>query len=348
MDKPTSKSFQFRNILIMRIMRITRKIDEIGGPPSSTRPELWAILVIDLIPVNSRVKIFMDSLSAITTIKAISDKYNSKRSTIDLIKITAHSGILLNERADELAKKGDLIKINPSFLQRNINFTWNNSTIDTNIKNFTKQERLTEWYANWWTQHRVFKWCNHNIGKDTNWKMTAKLLHNIKVTSRFTNKQDISDRTFNKDTLHPFECNNCNSFLRTKVIEKIGWEGKAHECKKEKSHIVKIFGKENFLKINVGRQVRDTEAIKKIQSNVYSFLRNLMKQKWIEHRENFVKWEKTKGINNTDERNNKNNNNNSKQTKKRIIPNEEYKRIKQNLITTGNRQQHPFIVIFLT
>ncbi|RHZ86915.1 hypothetical protein Glove_42g82 [Diversispora epigaea] len=299
----------------------------IEGPASSTRPELWAILMaLDLAPNFSRLQVFTDSASAIAAIKsylldkwgkktkslknqdvlqAIKDKCNGKQIQFTLFKVTAHSGIVLNERADKLAKtganKGALLRINPYFLQRNINYTWANNSLDINIKDFGKRERKVNWHVQWRTQYRVVKWCNKHISKDTDWKMTLKLIHGTKMSSGFTDDRDRKRRTFNlkilndelpvmrnlhmrkpevyktdtcvickqtkEDTLHPFECGQYNRILRDKIIEQIARIGKNQGSKFAKAEIVKNFRKENFMKIDVGRQLRGT-----IESDRFSFI----------------------------------------------------------------------------
>ncbi|RHZ49609.1 hypothetical protein Glove_519g7 [Diversispora epigaea] len=54
---------------------------KISGPVSSTRPELWAILMaLELAPINAKLKIHTDSASAIATIKSyMLDRWEKKR-----------------------------------------------------------------------------------------------------------------------------------------------------------------------------------------------------------------------------------------------------------------------------
>ncbi|RHZ87399.1 hypothetical protein Glove_36g11 [Diversispora epigaea] len=306
------------------IMKMSARIT---GPASSTRAELWAILMaLEMSPSNSKIKIYTDSASAIAAIKrfmtnrwgkktkdlknsnvlqAIANKCNGKRIIFDLVKVEVHAGIFLNERTDFLAKKGaredQLAEINPRFLQRKINYEWNNMSIDTDIKEFSKREQKINWYVKWRTQYRVVKWCNQHITRETDWKLTQQILQGTKISSRFTNNKDSNDRTFRckvlnnelpvlrnlhmrkpdlyssdlcvicsqkkEDMLHPFECKGYDQIIRKKLIQQLAIIGINHGSKKEKSEIVKAFQKESFLKIDIGRQIRGI-----IESDHFSFV----------------------------------------------------------------------------
>ncbi|RHZ71756.1 hypothetical protein Glove_253g60 [Diversispora epigaea] len=280
----------------------------VTGSASSTRAELWAILmVLEITPPNKKIKIYTDSASAIAAIKrfmtdrwgkktkdlknpnvlqAISDKCNGKQIIFELNKVEAHSGVFLNERADNLAKigaKGNLlVEINPESLQRKVNYEWKSQSFDTDIKEFAKREQQINWYVNWRTQYRV-------------------LIHGTKISSRVTSNEDRDNRTFNikilndelpvlqnlhlrkpeiyksdlciickqkkKDTFHPFECKDYNAIIRRKVIQHLAILGINHESSKTKKDIVTTFQKERFLKIDEGRQIRGT-----IESDHFSFI----------------------------------------------------------------------------
>ncbi|RHZ58204.1 hypothetical protein Glove_375g87 [Diversispora epigaea] len=200
----------------------------ITGPASSSRAELWAILMaLELAPPNTKIKIYTDSASAIAAIKrfmvdkgrkkakdlknpnvlqAISDKCNGKRNIFELNKVKAHTGVFLNEKADLLVKESvnsnSWIKINPEFLQRRINFEWKNQSIDTDIKEFSKREQKINWYVNWKTQYKVVKWCNQNITKETDWKLIQHFIHKTKISSKNTDKEDNNNRTFSIKVLN--------------------------------------------------------------------------------------------------------------------------------------------------
>jgi ribonuclease HI len=206
---------------------LTTPIDIYGrieGPPSSTRAELWAILIaIYIIPKSSYVKIHTDSASAIWSLKGFMENKkgkawsNYKNPTIlqtiielikgkqikfDLIKVEAHSGNSLNERADLLAKKGltcrDKCEINISILRdRKALFAWKNKHIDTSIKDFIKQRSEIKWLAQWRTQYRTYKWTNENIINSTDWKLTWSAIHGSKIVSNYTSNKDQQFRSFN-------------------------------------------------------------------------------------------------------------------------------------------------------
>ncbi|RHZ77770.1 hypothetical protein Glove_173g2 [Diversispora epigaea] len=305
----------------------------IEGPASSTRPELWAILMaLELAPSFSRLQIFTDSASAIAAIKlylldkwgkkvktlknqdilqVITDKCNGKQIQFTLFKVAAHSGIALNERADKLAKKGTNkgtpLRINTAFLQRNVNYMWDNNSLDINIKDFGKTERNVNCAKRRITSHE---------------ELTYEETRGIQIKKCIICKRAI------EDTLHPFECGNYNRVLRNKVIEKLAIIGKNQGSKFEKSEIVKNFRNENFMKIDTGRQLRGTiesdrfsfvditrglsyrhmekkikayiitgkDKIQIIQLQIFNYLRELMKTKWMERCQMVLAWEKEEGI----------------------------------------------------
>lgn len=108
---------------------ISRKSHRIEGPPSSTRPELYAIMAGILnCPTNAKITIFTDSQNAIENINKIftqsfwNDRQIIKlvnldiydllykininfKGTLEFVKVKAHTGIKLNEEADQLAKQ---------------------------------------------------------------------------------------------------------------------------------------------------------------------------------------------------------------------------------------------------
>ncbi|RHZ50690.1 hypothetical protein Glove_493g4 [Diversispora epigaea] len=291
-------------------------------------------------------------------LQAITDKCNGKQIHFSLFKVAAHSGIILNEKADKLAKtganKGSLLRINTAFLQRNVNFTWNNDSLDINIKDFCKRERKVDWYVKWRTQYRVVKWCNKHISRETDWKLTLKLIQGTKMSTGFTDDGDQKNRTFNikilndelpvlrnlhmrkpevyksdiciickqgkEDTLHPFEY---------KIIEKLAIIGKNQGSKFTKSDIIKNFRAENFMKIDMGRQTRGKNKIEDIQFQIFTYLRELMKLKWSERCQMVLAWEKENKIEGSNKR--KHNGKGNKEGKKRV-PNGEYIDIKNILV----------------
>ncbi|RHZ63860.1 hypothetical protein Glove_327g14 [Diversispora epigaea] len=196
----------------------------VEGPPSSTRAELWAILVtIYIIPSKIKIQIYTDSSSAIwairgflenkkgkswsnykspTVLQAIVEIIKAKQIELDLIKVEAHSGIVLNKRADKLAQKGltlsgiyeiDIMQLN----DRKALFKWSGKHIDTSIKKFIKKRTEVKWITQWRIQYRTYKWINENIANDTDWQSTWKLIHDTKIVSNYTSKEDQKYRTFN-------------------------------------------------------------------------------------------------------------------------------------------------------
>ncbi|RHZ81569.1 hypothetical protein Glove_117g429 [Diversispora epigaea] len=350
-------------------------------------------MVLEITSPNTKIKIYTDSASAIAAIKrfmtdrwekktkdlknpnvlqAISDKCNGKQITFELNKVEAHTGVFLNERADNLTKIG----------------AKGNSLVEINL-----EEQQISWYVNWRTQYRVVKWNNKNIARETDWNLTRKLIHGTKISSRVTSNEDRDNRTFNikilndelpvlrnlhlrkpeiyksdlciickqkrEDTLHPFECKDYNAVLRGKVIQHLAILGINHGSNKTKKDIVAAFQKERFLKIDEGRQIRgtiesdhfsfvdmirgltykymrnkiktmiisDSEKVKKIQEQLFNFLRNVMKLKWAERCNVILKWEKENEISGIDKK--------GRSKEKKVnnnIVNDHYKIIKETLI----------------
>ena len=148
----------------------------IQGWFSSTRSELIAILVAMLIsPNNSKVDIFTDSQAAIQAIKK-SQKTESIRSwckaknpsilgtivkilktkniILQLHKVKAHTGNILNDLADKAAKKGsqeeEITLLAANEIQKIIfKPTWNMQIIDTPIRSFVKTILQTFHKADW-------------------------------------------------------------------------------------------------------------------------------------------------------------------------------------------------------
>src|SRR6185436_14006291 len=122
----------------------------VTGTPSSTRAELWAILLaLKMLPYDATATIFTDSQASIQAIKnfkntrnglrwkkyknpyvlqVIADLMEVKNLKIDFVKIKAHSGTLGNDVADKLAKWGALqseeIQLNYSLLTNNTFHKW--------------------------------------------------------------------------------------------------------------------------------------------------------------------------------------------------------------------------------
>jgi ribonuclease HI len=120
----------------------------VTGSPSSTRAEVWAVLIaLKLLPPNSVTNIHTDSMSCINTIKGFDTntpkkfwkKYTNphliqifseikkiNNLEITLIKVDAHSGNTNNDRADQLAKLethgNNTIKVNrsPDYVQMDV------------------------------------------------------------------------------------------------------------------------------------------------------------------------------------------------------------------------------------
>ena len=170
---------------------------------SSTRPELRAILEAILVsPRNSRVTIYTDSKAAIeaiqnalsvdktrvwlkssniTILAAIKEGVRSKNLNLNMQKVKAHSGLLLNDRADKLAKEGaetgvtaDIVEISTKGLTYKP--LWQNTLIEIPIRNFVKKITNTIYKAEWTFVRSKADRIHQSRVKDKDWKIFRSLL----------------------------------------------------------------------------------------------------------------------------------------------------------------------------
>jgi ribonuclease HI len=194
----------------------------VDGTPSSTRAELWAILLaLKLLPIDASATIKTDSQASIIAIKnfkknkkncawrkyknpyllqTITDITEKKNLRVNYVKIKAHSGIIDNEKADGLAKAGamqkDYLNLNIKLLNIRVFYKWNRQLVDTPIKEIIKTSVKATRQTEWALLNRIVKWNNKNIQKETDWKHSFQSMHGSKITELITTQEDHSKRRF--------------------------------------------------------------------------------------------------------------------------------------------------------
>ncbi|RHZ70344.1 hypothetical protein Glove_272g29 [Diversispora epigaea] len=193
-----------------------------GAPISSTRAELWAILLaIKLLPAYANAQLFTDSQASIDAIKtfanpnmtrktrryknliilkAIRELILQKQITIEYIKVKAHKGNKGNNEVDKLAKwgakYGEELCINHQIINDNILHKWNNNVIDLPIRDIIRNNIKTRHYINWTTLNRNIKWNNKFIQRETDWRSSFQLIHETNITNPVTSNIDHRNRKF--------------------------------------------------------------------------------------------------------------------------------------------------------
>ncbi|RHZ77267.1 hypothetical protein Glove_183g17 [Diversispora epigaea] len=193
-----------------------------GAPISSTRAELWAILLaIKLLPTSANAQLFTDNQASIDAIKTfanpnekrktrryknpiilgtIRDLTLQKQITIEYIKVKAHKGNKGNNEVDKLAKwgarYGEELSINHQIINRNIMHKWNNNVIDLPIRDIIRKNSKIEHYIKWTTLNRNIKWNNKFIQRETDWKISFQLIHETNITNPITSNIDHRNRKF--------------------------------------------------------------------------------------------------------------------------------------------------------
>lgn len=185
--------------------------------PSSTRAELIVLAVlVNIIPRTLKITVNTDSQTLITVIgdyknlksrkhckkyknplllQIINEMITGKQIEIIFNKIKAHSGILLYNKVDELAKLGyqqsNLISLNifASFSSR-YHYEFNNMPVDKPITIFLSDYNVIVHLAKWKTQVRTVTTINKKIMSITNWYLSKEILMYSKIMNNHTNTND--------------------------------------------------------------------------------------------------------------------------------------------------------------
>ncbi|RHZ87251.1 hypothetical protein Glove_38g30 [Diversispora epigaea] len=174
----------------------------VTGNPSSTRAELWAILVaLKLLPY-----------AATATIKT-----DSQASIVNYVKVKAHAGTAENEFADQFAKWGALQnEWNNKHIQRETNWQLSFQIIhgskitnlitsqeDHNKRKLinyvkvkahagTAENEFADQFAKWGALQN--EWNNKHIQRETNWQLSFQIIHGSKITNLITSQEDHNKR----------------------------------------------------------------------------------------------------------------------------------------------------------
>ncbi|CAG8650914.1 10847_t:CDS:2, partial [Diversispora eburnea] len=147
---------------------------------------------------------------------------------------------------------------------------WNGNNIDTSIKELIKAKGEIELPISWFTQHRIYKWLNKNIRKETNWKWSQEVWQQSKITDNKTSTKD--------NSLCSFSIKLLNEELPTKKIlhtrkpeiykdKKYPFLFIQETGKKTDPNMLKKIYNSYFLQVDIGRQIRGTLPVDQFAYN---------------------------------------------------------------------------------
>jgi ribonuclease HI len=197
---------------------------------SSSRAEITAIATaLSITPRYCKVSIYTDSQVAINSIKAtlatshtrtikckknsqlllyIKDICSSRTLELHLHKVKAHSGVPLNEKADQLARidpyHNGMVPETHMFTHNvtkttclPLITTWDNQIIEIPVKQLCKKITESKYLAQWRLLNRTRIGLTTTQMRNIHWKATYKLLHPTKISNDTTTDQDQQVRKFN-------------------------------------------------------------------------------------------------------------------------------------------------------
>ncbi|CAG8634336.1 6126_t:CDS:1, partial [Diversispora eburnea] len=195
-----------------------------------------------------------------------------------------------------------IFSINSKYLrEQQFRHKWNDNNIDVSVKELVKTKGEIESTISWFTQHRIYKWLNKNIRKETNWKWSQEVWQNSKITDNKTSTRDNSLRSFSIKLLneelptmkvlhtrkpeiykdkkcpfcniydetntHVFMCKDTPNTLKNTfcyILKKVFTQ---ETGKKTDPNMLKKIYNSHFLQVDIGRQIRDTLPVDRFAYN---------------------------------------------------------------------------------